>query len=249
MRPFIAANWKLHKTVEESVETAARLKIIIEGVNDRDILVCPPFTALEEIYHVIEGTNIMLGAQDVFWEEEGAFTGEVSPEMLKNVGCEYVIIGHSERRKYFNETDETVNKKIRASFADELKVILCVGETEEMRDQAKHRDFVEKELEDGLKNISSSDAKMLAVAYEPIWAIGTGQTATPEQAQEMHAFIRDRLSVIFDQKTADSIRILYGGSVKPDNVKELMSQKDINGALVGGASLDAESFGKIIKGF
>ena len=202
MRPLIAANWKLHKTVEESVNTAARLKVILEGLDDRDILLCPPFTALEEVHHVVNGTNLMLGAQDVFWEEEGAFTGEVSPEMLKNVGCEFVIIGHSER-----------------------------------------------ELEQGLKDVKKQDMNLVAIAYEPIWAIGTGKTALPKEAQEMHAFIRKTLSWIFDQETADSVRILYGGSVKPGNVQELMAQDDINGALVGGASLDAETFGKVVKGF
>ena len=249
MRPLIAANWKLHKTIEESVDTAARLKIILEGINDRDILVCPPFTALEEVYRVLKGTNMMLGAQDVFWEEEGAFTGEVSPEMLKNVGCRFVIIGHSERRKYFKESNETINKKIRAAIADELGVILCVGESLEQRKAGKQRDFVEKELEEGLKNVKKNDMQWVAIAYEPIWAIGTGKTATPAQAQEMHAFIRQVLGVMFDEKTADEVRILYGGSVTPENIRALMSKKDINGALVGGASLDAESFARIVRGF
>ncbi len=248
MRPLIAANWKLHKTVEESVNTAARLKAIVEGVNDRDILVCPPFTALEEVHHVIKGTNIMLGAQDVFWEEEGAFTGEVSPEMLKNVGCEFVIIGHSERRKYFKEGNDIINKKIRKSVADELNAILCVGESRETREKGEHKEFIEREIEEGLRDVKKEDMRHVTLAYEPIWAIGSGHTASPEQAEEMHELIRKTLSSMFGS-AADSVRIIYGGSVKPDNIMELMARKNINGALVGGAGLDAESFGKIVKGF
>lgn len=253
MRPLIAANWKMNKTVEEAVETAARFKVVLHGVKDADIIVCPPFTALEEVYKVIKSSNIMLGAQDVFWEEEGAFTGEVSPEMLKNVGCNFVIIGHSERRKYFNETDETINKKIRACIADELNFILCVGETLEQRNAGKHKDVVEAQLEKGLKDVKKDGIKFATIAYEPVWAISGGdskhKSATPKDAQEMHAFIRKTLSIMFDDKTASSVRIIYGGSATPDNIKELMKQKDINGALVGGASLEAESFARIVKGF
>ncbi|MBU0536599.1 MAG: triose-phosphate isomerase [Nanoarchaeota archaeon] len=253
MKPLIAGNWKLNKTVEEAVETAARLKIILQGITDKDILICPPFTALDKVHHVIKGTNILLGAQDVFWEEKGAFTGEVAPEMLKDVGCDYVIIGHSERREYFNESDETVNKKIRSSLADELNVILCVGESLEQRKAGKQETVVEQQLEKGLKGVKKADMKFVTIAYEPIWAISSGnpnhKPATTNDAQEMHKFIRYILNILFDDKTAESTRILYGGSMKPDNVKELMAQPDINGGLVGGASLDAESFAKIVKGF
>lgn len=253
IKPLIAANWKLNKTVEEAVDSAAKLKIILQGIKDRDIAIFPPFTALEEVDKVIRGTNIMLGAQDACWEEKGAFTGEVSPMMLKDVGCSYIIIGHSERREYFKETDEMVNKKIRLCIADELNVILCVGETLEQRKAGKQKDVVEGMLTKGLKNIKREDMKFITVAYEPVWAISSGdpmhKPATAKDAQEMHAFIRKTLSIMFDDKTAQSTRIIYGGSMKPDNVKELMAKKDINGGLVGGASLDPESFARIVKGF
>jgi len=253
IKPLIAANWKLNKTVKEAVDSAARLKIILSGIKDRDIAICPPFTALEEVHNVIKGTNIMLGAQDVFWEEKGAFTGEVSPMMLKDVGCSYVIIGHSERREYFKETDETVNKKIRLCVADELNVILCVGENIEQRKAEKQNDVVEEMLTKGLKNVKREDMKFITIAYEPVWAISSGDSshkpATAKDAQEMHAFIRNTLGMMFDDSIAQSTRIIYGGSMKPDNVKELMAKKDINGGLVGGASLEPESFAKIVNGF
>ncbi|MCX6707994.1 MAG: triose-phosphate isomerase [Candidatus Woesearchaeota archaeon] len=253
MVPLIAANWKLNKTLEEAVDAASMMKIMLSDVKDKEILICPPFIALAQVYNVIKGSNIMLGAQDVFWEEKGAFTGEVSPMMLKDVGCSYVIIGHSERREYFKETNEAVNKKVRLCIADELNAILCVGESFEQRQKKVHKDFVEKELEEGLARVKREDMKHITIAYEPIWAISSGdpnhKPATAKDAQEMHAFIRKTLANMFDDKTADSVRILYGGSMKPDNVKELMAKKDINGGLVGGASLEPESFARIVKGF
>ena len=241
--PFIAGNWKMFKTAAEAVDFVTNLKPQVAEVINREILVCPPFPALAPVAEALRNSNIKLGAQNLFWEDEGAFTGEVSAPMLKAVGCQYVIIGHSERRQYFGETNETVNKKIFAALKHNLWPIVCIGETLEEREKNETFKVIEKQVQEGFKNLDSSNWLQVTIAYEPVWAIGTGKTATPKQAQEVHAFIRGLLP----KEVASQVRILYGGSIKPENIKELMAQPDIDGGLVGGASLKVESFAKIIK--
>lgn len=242
-KPIMAGNWKMYKTESEAVDFAKNLKPLVAGVKDRTILICTPFPALSKVNDVLSGSNVALGAQNLYWEDEGAFTGEVSAPMLKAVGCTYVIIGHSERRQYFGETDATVNKKLMAALKHNLNAIVCVGETLEQREKNETFKVIEKQIREGLKSLVSGLWSSVVIAYEPIWAIGTGKTATPAQAQEVHAFIRGLLP----KEVAQDVRILYGGSVKPENVKELMSQPDIDGGLVGGASLKVESFEKLVK--
>jgi triosephosphate isomerase len=246
-RYLIAGNWKMNKTIGEAIELAQKLVESLKDVNDRDILICPPFTALYSVYQVIKGTNIKLGAQDVFYENSGAFTGEISPIMLKDVGCEYVIIGHSERRHIIGETDELINKKIKAAINNGLKTILCVGELLEEREAGKTLEVVKTQLEKGLNGVSKEEMKNVVIAYEPVWAIGTGKTAKPEDAQEVHAYIRELLSKLYSKEIADETIIQYGGSVKASNIDSLMAMPDIDGALVGGASLVAEEFTRIVK--
>ena len=233
--------------IDEAKALVQDLKGRVQNVTNVEIVVCPPFISLQTVKDVLAGSNIGLGAQNVFWEKNGAFTGEVSAPMLKSVGCAYVIIGHSERRTYFSETDSTVNKRIFASLTEGLKPIVCVGETLEEREAGKTFDVIKCQITGGLANLSTEQMVPVVIAYEPVWAIGTGKTATPAQAQEVHAFIRQLLKELFGQATADATRLQYGGSVKPENAAELMSQPDIDGALVGGASLKAETFEKIIK--
>ncbi len=244
---LIAGNWKMHKTIPESLELVRKLSHSVKNITALDILVCPPFTALTSVYEAIKETNIKLGAQNLFWEDAGAYTGEISPVMLKDVGCEYVIIGHSERREYFGETDETVNKRIKAALKHNLKPIVCVGEKLEQREQGITEKVLETQILGGLKDLSESEIQQITIAYEPVWAIGTGKTATPEIANSAQKFIRDKIAEIFNTQIAEKTRILYGGSVKPENAKDLLSQEHIDGALVGGASLDAEKFAKIIE--
>ena len=244
-RLLIAGNWKMHKTVQEAVELVRELKELVSDVKDRDILVCPPFTALYAVSRELEGSNIALGAQNMFYEEKGAFTGEISPLMVKDVGCSYVILGHSERRHIFGETDELINKKVLSAVNHGLIPILCVGETLQEREEGKTKDVIERQVKEGLKGLNETSE--FVIAYEPVWAIGTGKTATPELAEKVHSFIREILAEMFGKEKADSIRILYGGSVKPENAAGLMSQPNIDGSLVGGASLKAESFAKIVK--
>jgi triosephosphate isomerase len=243
-RPFIAANWKMHKTPSEAGEFLDAFLPEVSGVNDADIIIAPAFTALHAVSERLKGTNAALSAQDVFYEEQGAYTGEISPLMLRDIGCVYAIIGHSERRQYFGETDETVNKKMKAANAAGLKAIFCIGESLEQREAGKTNDIMEGQLKSGLRDV---DIEQVVIAYEPIWAIGTGVTATPGQAQDAHNFIRGQVSGLYGSGKDDSVRILYGGSVKPDNVDELMECPDIDGALVGGASLKPDSFGRIVK--
>lgn len=243
-KPFIAGNWKMYKNAKEAVALAKELKSNLKNIKDRDVLICPGFAALCCVYGEIKGSNIKLGAQDMYFENEGAFTGEVSPLMVKDF-CEYVILGHSERRQLFNETDESVNKKIKKALEHGLKPILCIGESLEEREKDKTFDVIKNQLKKSLKNIK--EIKNIIIAYEPVWAIGTGKTATPEQAEEVHAFIREWVGKNYDSEAADNLRILYGGSVKPENAKELMEKEDIDGALVGGASLDADDFSKIVE--
>ena len=239
----MAANWKMNKTVPEAMDFIYSFLPAVEGVKDADIVIAPPFTSLFGIAERLVGTNVKLSAQNVFYEEKGAFTGEVSPLMLTDVGCDYVIIGHSERRQYFGETDDTVNKKIRACQKNGLNVIFCIGETLRERESGKTQEVLRSQTLSGLRDV---DAKKLVVAYEPVWAIGTGKTATPQQAQDAHTFIRNTVREIYPGD-ADSIRILYGGSVTPENVDSLMACPDVDGALVGGASLKPDSFEKIVK--
>ena len=245
--PIIAGNWKMFTVVEEAKALVLALKDLVKDVTNVEVVVCPPFISLQAVKDVLAGSRIGLGAQNVYWEKNGAFTGEISAPMLKSVGCTYVIIGHSERRTYFGETDETVNKRVFAALSEGLKPIVCVGETLEERESGKTFDVIKRQIVGGLANLSVEQMASVVIAYEPVWAIGTGKTATPAQAQEVHAFIRKLLNDIFGQTTAEATRIQYGGSVKPDNATELMSQPDIDGALVGGASLKADSFEKIIK--
>ena len=246
-RPVIAGNWKMYKDVNEAVEFTNSIKRSVFDVDNVEIVIAPPFTDLSEVGDMLVESNIGLGAQNCFWEEEGAFTGEVSPGMLKSVGCEYVIIGHSERRKYFGETDETVNRKIRAVVDHGLIPIMCVGETLEEREAGKTLEVVKVQVEEGLKGFEEKYLDPLIIAYEPVWAIGTGKTATPDQAQEIHAMIRKLVREMYSGSFAESRRILYGGSVKPDNIETLMREEDIDGGLIGGASLKADNFTDIIK--
>lgn len=251
MRKYlVAGNWKMHKTIKEAVSLAAALKQGLSDINQErvEILVCPSFTSLFAVHSILENSNIKLGGQNLFWEREGAFTGEVSPLQLLDCGCEYVILGHSERRKYFKEDDTTINKKIQIALEAGLFPIFCIGEVLEQRQASKTLEVINSQLEEGLKNITASSMEKIVIAYEPVWAIGTGLTATPEQAQEVHQFIRGWLKEKFSYEVSSSVRILYGGSVKPSNVSALMQKEDIDGTLVGGASLEANSFVEIVKG-
>ncbi len=245
-KAVIAGNWKMNKTVSEAVELICELKKLVFDVTDTEIVVAPPFLAIYRVAQEAKGSNIRISAQDIFWEEKGAYTGAVSPMMLSDVGCKYTIVGHSERRQYFGETDETVNRKIRAALGQGLAPIFCVGEVIEQRESGETFSVIETQVRKGLSGLSPPEMKDLIVAYEPVWAIGTGKTATGEQAEEVHAFIRGLLKEV-SQGTADNTRILYGGSVNPDNVDGLMAKPNIDGALVGGASLKAEDFARIVK--
>lgn len=245
--PFVAGNWKMNKTVGEAVDLARELKTALSGVKEVEVAVAPPFTALLAVHLEIEGSPIRLAAQNLYWEEKGAFTGEISPIMLKEVGCHYVIIGHSERRQIFAETDETVNRRIKAALAHRLKVIFCIGETLQEREGEKTFSVIEKQIEGGLKGLGDQEIRNTVIAYEPVWAIGTGKTATPEQAEEVHGFIRRKLGKLYSREVSEEIRIQYGGSVTPENIRGLMDQPNIDGALVGGASLKADSFSKIVR--
>ena len=245
--PLIAGNWKMYKTSGESVKSAKQLKSLVDGFEGSDIMIAPTFTALQPVFSVVKGSRIQLGGQNLHWESEGAFTGEISGDMLKSVGCSFVIIGHSERRQFFGETDATVNKKIKAALSCGLKPVFCIGESEGERDSNLTFSVLDKQVQAGLRGFVSDDLKDLVLAYEPIWAIGTGKTATSEQAQEVHTFLRASIAKQFDEPLAQSMRILYGGSVKPGNIAELMAMPDLDGALVGGASLDPEMFSQIVK--
>ena len=245
--PIVAGNWKMNKTVDESIELANSIKRGVFDVSGAEIVLCPPFTSLSDVSEMILDSNIALGAQNCYWLSEGAYTGEVAPRMLKNAGCTYVIIGHSERRALFNETNETVNKKVRAVLEEGLKPIMCVGERLEEREANKTFDVVGDHVAGGLKDVKKTDLEKIVIAYEPVWAIGTGKNATPHQAEEVHSFIRDTLAKMYDKKISEIVRIQYGGSVKPSNVEGIMNEKDVDGSLVGGASLKAESFIEIVK--
>ena len=245
--PFIAGNWKMNKTVREAVDLVRELKTSLAGAKGVEVAVAPPFTALFAVHQEIEGSPIYLAAQNLYWEEKGAFTAEISAVMLKEAGCHYVIIGHSERRQFFGETDETVNRRIKAALAHGLKVIFCIGETLQEREGEKTFSVIEKQIEGGLKGLGDQEIRNTVIAYEPVWAIGTGKTATPEQAEEVHGFIRRKLGKLYSREVSEEIRIQYGGSVTPENIRGLMDQPNIDGALVGGASLKVDSFSKIVR--
>ncbi len=246
-RPLIAGNWKMYKTPQEAADTAKQLVEQVREVADVDIMIAPPFTALESVSRMIKNSPVALGAQNLYWEDEGAYTGEISAPMLKSAGCQYAIIGHSERRQYFGETDKTVNQKIQAAIQVGLKPVFCIGETEQEREAEQTLSVLDKQVKKGLERLLPEQLDTLIIAYEPVWAIGTGKTATEDQAQEVHQFIRSLIEKSFGNDLSKSIRILYGGSVKPDNILNLMAMPDIDGALVGGASLSADSFSRIIK--
>jgi len=243
---MIAGNWKMYKNVSEAVALVEGLKERVGDTGAVEVVVAPPFTALTAVHHALKGSGIRLSAQNLYHETEGAYTGEVSPEMVRDTGCRYVILGHSERRRIFGESNETVNRKVRAALDVGLSPILCVGESLSEREEGKTMDVVGDQLRKGLAGVADQEMARIVIAYEPIWAIGTGKTATPEQANEVHSHIRNLLSEIYDTEVAARTRILYGGSVKPANARELMGCSDIDGALVGGASLTAESFAEIV---
>jgi triosephosphate isomerase (TIM) len=245
--PIMAGNWKMYKTVGEAVDLVKGLLEGMGNLNGREVVVCPPFTALYAVRPLLVGTSLGLGAQDMHHEPQGAFTGAIAAGMLTDVGCRYVIIGHSERRQYFGETDVSVSLKIRAALSAGLTPIVCVGEVKAERDSGEAEAVVGRQISGGLGGLSPAEAARLVIAYEPVWAIGTGDTATPADAQAMHAAIRAMLNAHFGAETAAGVRIQYGGSVKPDNIDELMAQPDIDGALVGGASLTAASFLRIVQ--
>ena len=247
-RSFVAGNWKMNKTPDEARALAAELRAKLDGHGSAcEVVVCPTFLCVLPVVETLRGTNIGVGAQNLFWEKSGAYTGEISAPMLVAAGCQYVIIGHSERRQYFGETDATVSKRLKAALGQKLKPIVCVGETKEERVNNATEQVIKKQVEGGLADLTPEEMQTLTLAYEPVWAIGTGLTATPAQAQEVHAFIRSLIIAKFGASIGEALRIQYGGSVKPDNARELLSQADIDGALVGGASLVASDFVAIVK--
>ena len=246
-KPLIAGNWKMNTTAHQGAGLVIKLRDLIRGVDTVEVVIAPPFTSLHHISHLAAGSPIQLAGQNMFWEKEGAYTGEVSAEMLVDIGCRYVIIGHSERRQLFGEDDSMVNKKVRAALRYGLKPIVCVGETLEEKEAGRTLVKVASQVKGALEKISGGALKDVTIAYEPIWAIGTGRTASPEEAEEVHQAIRELLFDAFNTESAKRIRIIYGGSVKPDNIDSLMAQPNIDGALVGGASLKAEDFERIVK--
>ncbi len=246
-RSLIAGNWKMHKTLAEAVELAREVKEGAATAGEVEVVVAPPYTALAAVAQTLAGSAVRVAAQDVFWERQGAFTGAISPVMLKDAGCQYVIIGHSERRQYFGETDASVHRKLQAALEAGLTPIMCIGETLAEREAGQTLEVVRRQVVDGLSGLDAASLGTLVLAYEPVWAIGTGRTATPAQAQEVHAFIRQLLPSVVGTDQALRLRILYGGSVTPDNIADLIREPDIDGALVGGASLKPEVFLKIVR--
>jgi triosephosphate isomerase len=244
--PFVAGNWKMFKTVHEAVVFAKELRGVVKDVTGVEIVVAPPYTAVHPVAEALRNSNVDVAAQNLYWEREGAFTGEVSAGMIKDAGADYVIIGHSERRRLFGETDASVNRKLRAAMAADLLPIVCVGETLEEREREETLAVLDRQIKEGFDGITGTAIASLVVAYEPVWAIGTGRNATAAQAQEAHKHIRERLRQWFGGDAADGCRIVYGGSVKADNIAELIREPDVDGALVGGASLDVKSFGQIV---
>ena len=246
-KKIVAGNWKMNKTGAQAVEFARALKAKIENISKTEIIICPPYTALTALSEILKGTRAGIGAQNVHWEPSGAFTGEISVEMLEDAGCSHVLIGHSERRQFFGETNKTVNQRIKRTLTTNITPIVCIGETLEQREQGKTNDVVGSQVREGLAGLINDQVQRLILAYEPVWAIGTGVTATPEQAEEVHQFIRNLIIEMFSPQIAEGIHILYGGSMKPSNIKELVTQNNIDGGLIGGASLKVESFAEMIK--
>ena len=246
-KALIAGNWKMHTTVSQAGQLANSVAKAFNVRNDREVLLAPPYTALQEVGKTLTGSSIILASQNVCWEEQGAYTGEISSPMLKDIGVTAAIVGHSERRQLFHEDNALINKRVRGALHSGLMTILCIGETLTEREAGQTFTVLETQICDGLAEVQPKEMAHLVIAYEPVWAIGTGKTATKEQAQEAHAFIRRVITKIYEKNIAEGLRILYGGSVKPANIDELMSQPDIDGALVGGAALDAESFGRIMN--
>jgi triosephosphate isomerase len=245
--PLIAGNWKMFKTIAETMKHVKALRPLVKDITDVEIVVAPPFPSIHAAAESLRGSNVLVAAQDLYWEREGAFTGEVSGPMLAEAGADLVILGHSERRTLFGDTDATVNRKISAAFAADLMPIVCIGETLDQRERSETLDVLDRQIRGGLDGVTSAQLAQLVVAYEPVWAIGTGRNATPEQAGEAHAHIRQRLRQWFGAEAADLCRIIYGGSVKPGNIRDLVAQPDVDGALVGGASLDVKAFFDILR--
>ena len=245
--PFIAGNWKMYKTVQDAVFFAKELRTIVKDMTNVEMVVAPPFTAVHAAAEAARNSNVIIAAQDCYWEREGAFTGQVSAQMVREAGAEYVIIGHSERRTLFGETDTGVNQKTIAAFAAGLTPIVCIGETLDQRDRNETMDVLDRQISKGLEGLTGEQLTLLVIAYEPVWAIGTGRTATPAQAGEAHTHIRGRLRQWFGADAADKCHVIYGGSVKPENAKDLLGQADVDGALVGGASLDIKAFFDIVS--
>jgi len=247
-KTIVAGNWKMNKDLSEAVNLISGIKNRLNSFEPNcDVIICPPFISLETAGTLIKNSKIYLGAQNMHYENSGAFTGETSAKMLLSVGCEYVILGHSERRNIFGESDELINKKILQALSNKLKPIFCIGESLDEREKDITKEVIERQIKQGLKNLDESDISKIIIAYEPIWAIGTGKTASPEQAQEVHKFIRNLISSMYSESAAENLTILYGGSVKPNNASDLLKKQDIDGGLIGGASLDAEAFIEIIK--
>jgi triosephosphate isomerase len=245
--PLIAGNWKMFKTIAETMKHVKALRPLVKDITDVEIVVAPPFPSIHAAAESLRGSNVLVAAQDLYWEREGAFTGEVSGPMLAEAGADLVILGHSERRTLFGDTDATVNRKISAAFAADLMPIVCIGETLDQRERSETLDVLDRQIRGGLDGVTSAQLAQLVVAYEPVWAIGTGRNATPEQAGEAHAHIRQRLRQWFGAEAADLCRVIYGGSVKPGNIRDLVAQPDVDGALVGGASLDVKAFFDILR--
>ncbi|NVM45490.1 MAG: triose-phosphate isomerase [Candidatus Lokiarchaeota archaeon] len=246
--PIIGGNWKMNKgSPSEATKMLKELIPLVKKIKSVDIVVAPPFTALFSTIQIVKNTNIMVGAQNMYYEEMGAFTGEISPEFLKDLGCKYVILGHSERRDIFNETNDLINKKLKKALNSNLNPIVCIGEHLEERESGRTKDVIENQFDLTFNDLKSEELSKVTIAYEPIWAIGTGKTATPEQAEEIHIFIRELIASNYDKKTAEIVRIQYGGSIKPTNANELFKKENIDGGLVGGASLHAKSLYEIIK--
>jgi triosephosphate isomerase len=245
--PFIAGNWKMYKTVADAVKYVKEFRRLVKDIDEVEIVLAPAFTALHAAAEAARNSNVGIAAQDIFWEREGAFTGEVSAAMVREAGAEYVIIGHSERRTLFGETDATVNRKLAAAFASGLTPIVCIGETLDQRERNETFEVLDRQIKQGLDGVTSDQLGQLVIAYEPVWAIGTGRNATPAQAGEAHGHIRKRLQQWFGQAASELCHVIYGGSVKPDNIRDLVSQRDVDGALVGGASLEIRSFLDIVS--
>jgi triosephosphate isomerase len=245
--PFIAGNWKMYKTVADAVKYVKEFRVMVKDIDDVEIVLAPAFTALHAAAEAARNSNVGISAQNLFWEREGAFTGEVSGTMVREAGAEYVIVGHSERRTHFGETDATVNRRTAAAFAASLTPIVCIGETLDQRERNETFEVLDRQIKEGLAGVTGEQLGQLVIAYEPVWAIGTGRNATPAQAADAHGHIRKRLRQWFGTEAADACHVIYGGSVKPDNIRDLVSQADVDGALVGGASLDVKSFFDIVS--